>query len=245
MTDITALKEVERLKSEFVTTVSHELRTPLTSIRGTLGLLAGGVTGAIPEKARELILIARDNCERLVRLVNDILDSDKMLSGSMQFAQESVDLGGLIERVARENESFAGNLGVHIRVTPLAKKLEVRADPDRLAQVLTNLLSNACKFSPRAGVVEVNVEVLDAAVRIGVSDRGPGIPEVHRERLFERFFQVDASQLRRTGGTGLGLHICKGIIETLGGKIGFLPRDGGGSTFYFELPLQASGVAAE
>jgi PAS domain S-box-containing protein len=236
-TDITALTEVQRLKSQFVATVSHELRTPLTSISGSLGLLQGGVVGALPEAAGELVTIAKESCERLVRLVNDILDSEKMESGKMQFASDVFDLAGVIERSLKETEGFASAHVVQLRFERQPGAVAVRADRDRLVQVVTNLLSNACKFSPSGGTVEVAMQRSGAAARVSVCDRGPGVPGEFRARLFERFSQVDSSNLRRQGGTGLGLSICKGIIERLGGTMGYAPRDGGGSVFYFELPV--------
>jgi PAS domain S-box-containing protein len=237
VTDISALKEVDRLKNEFVSTVSHELRTPLTSIRASLGLIAGGVTGLLPDKARELLQIATENCDRLVRLVNDILDTEKMLSGRIAMSLQDVDLKDLVARSIRENEAFATARGVRVEFEPSAPETRVHADPDRIVQVVTNLLSNASKFSPSEAVVDVRLENVGKAARLNVSDRGPGVPAEFQARLFEPFAQLDASHLHGAGGTGLGLSICKGIVERLGGKIGFTPREGGGSTFYFELPL--------
>ncbi|HKW38632.1 MAG TPA: ATP-binding protein [Burkholderiales bacterium] len=242
-TDISALKEVDRLKNEFVSTVSHELRTPLTSIRGSLGLVASGVTGALPEKARQLVQIATENCDRLVRLVNDILDTEKMLSGRMVMSLQEVDLADLVARSIRENEAFAGTLGVRVVLNASAAGARVQADPDRVVQVVTNLLSNASKFSPNGAVIEVRLERLGTTARVSVSDRGPGVPLEFRMHLFEPFTQLEASHVRKAGGTGLGLSICKGIVERLGGTIGFAPREGGGSTFHFELPL-AGGAPA-
>ena len=242
VTDISALKEVDRLKNEFVSTVSHELRTPLTSIRGSLGLIAGGVTGVLPEKAQQLVQVASDNCDRLVRLVNDILDTEKMLSGRMTMSLQAVDLGDLVARSIRESEVFAGALGVRLELRASTAEMRVRADPDRLVQVLTNLLSNASKFSPSGAVVDVHLEKVENSARVSVSDRGPGVPVEFRTRLFEPFTQLEASHVRKAGGTGLGLSICKGIVEQLGGTIGFTPRDGGGSVFRFELPLAAGAL---
>ncbi len=237
VTDITALKQVDRMKSEFVTTVSHELRTPLTSIRGSLGLIAGGVTGVLSDKAKELVTIALQSCERLVRLINDILDSEKMLSGKMEFSLSLFNPVELIERSIRENESYAATHKVTVKLENQAASPCVHADPDRLVQVVTNLLSNACKFSPQGGVVEVLIERSASRVRVSVSDRGSGIPADLQGRLFERFAQLDSNDSRRRSGTGLGLSISKAIIERLGGSIAFSVREGGGSVFTFELPL--------
>ena len=249
-TDISALKEVDRLKSEFVATVSHELRTPLTSIRGSLGLIAAGITGALPEKARELVNIALQNCERLVRLVNDILDSEKMISGKMDWVVRELDLLELVRRSMQENESYAASHGVSVRLECSEPAVPVQADSDRLVQVVTNLLSNACKFSPTGGMVDVSVQRSQGRVRVEVADRGAGVPHELQVRLFERFAQLDSNDVRRKGGTGLGLSICRSIIEHLGGIIGFSEREGGGSVFFFELPQtadagQTAGTAPE
>ena len=242
-TDITALKEVDRLKSEFVATVSHELRTPLTSIRGSLGLLASGLTGALPDKARELVGIAVQNCERLIRLVNDILDSEKMLSGKMDWKIQELDLVELVRRSVREVEAYAAQHGATLALQAELEHLPVRADSDRMVQVVTNLLSNACKFSPQGGVVEVSVSLAGGMARVNVADRGPGVPRELQGRLFERFAQLDSNDGRRRAGTGLGLSICRAIIEHMAGSMGFSERAGGGSVFHFELP--AAAVAAE
>ena len=249
-TDISALKEVDRLKSEFVATVSHELRTPLTSIRGSLGLIAAGITGALPDKARELVNIALQNCERLVRLVNDILDSEKMLSGKMDWVVRELDLVELVRRSMQENESYAASHGVSVRLECSEPAVPVQADSDRLVQVVTNLLSNACKFSPAGGMVDVSVQRSQGRVRVEVADRGAGVPHELQVRLFERFAQLDSNDVRRKGGTGLGLSICRSIIEHLGGVISFTEREGGGSVFFFELPEtadagQTAGTAPE
>lgn len=243
ITDITALKEVERMKSAFVATVSHELRTPLTSIRGSLGLLAGGVTGALPDKARQLVKIALESCERLVRLVNDILDSEKMDSGKMDMKLRELDLGALVARSISANEGFAATHGATVRFEPGARPLHVVADEDRLVQVMTNLLSNACKFSAPNGRVVVTLSEAGGMARVSVSDSGPGVPADFRSRLFERFARSDSSDARRAGGTGLGLNICRSIVEHFGGRIAYEDRAGGGSTFYFEIPLMAGAAA--
>lgn len=236
VTDITELKRLERMQAEFVSTVSHELRTPLTSIRGSLGLLAGGGVGALPHAAKDLIDIARNNCERLVRLVNDILDAEKIETGKMSFSLKVLDLAELAEQSASANGGFAAAHGVSVRIGEMSRGARVLADGDRLNQVMANLLSNACKFTPPGSVVEVAVARRDGMVRVSVSDRGPGISEAFRARIFERFSQADSSSVRDRGGTGLGLAISRAIVGRLGGRIGFEPREGGGTTFFFELP---------
>ncbi|MGC8724073.1 MAG: PAS domain S-box protein [Acidobacteriota bacterium] len=238
--DLTQLKEVERLKREFVSTVSHELRTPLTSIRGSLGLLAGGAAGPLPEKAGELVSIALKNSERLILLINDILDLEKIESGRMDFTIQTVDVMTSVELALATNEAYASQFGVRLALVKAAPGCQILADPNRLAQVMANLLSNACKFSPPDGTVDVSVEEVQGMVRISVTDHGPGIPEQFRDRIFQRFAQADASDDRKKGGTGLGLNISKAIVEHMGGRIGFDTETGRGTTFYFDLPAAGS-----
>ncbi len=242
--DISERKRLEKLKSEFVSTVSHELRTPLTSIRGSLGLVAGGITGELPKEAKEYVDIALSNSDRLVRLINDILDIEKMQSGSMEFRMRAIELAGAVRSSIAANDAFAASHGVRLVLAEPVPTGEVLVDPDRFAQVLTNLVSNAAKFSPKNGVVEVNVHVIDDRVRVSVRDHGPGIPEEFRGRIFQRFAQADASSTRQKGGTGLGLSISKAIVEQMHGSIGFDAADGGGTVFFFDLPFLPPVVGA-
>ena len=235
-TDITEMKRLNRMKSEFVSTVSHELRTPLTSIRGSLGLLSGGVAGAVPDAVRKLVDIARNNCERLIRLINDILDTEKIESGQMRLALQVVALQPLLQQGLVANEGFASQHGVTLQLHAPDEPLWVNIDNDRITQVLTNLVSNAVKFSPRSAVVEVTLSRRDESVRIEILDHGSGIPDEFRSRIFQKFSQADSSDTRVKGGTGLGLAISKAIVERLGGSIGFTSTAGVGSTFFFELP---------
>lgn len=235
--DITELKRVERMKSEFVSTVSHELRSPLTSIRGSLGLLAGGVAGALPKPVRDLVLIAERNTERLIRLVNDILDTERMDSDRMQFDSKVTDLGALVARAVESMQGYALEHGVKLRSAVPGAAVAADVDPDRLIQVMTNLLSNAAKFSPPGGEVLIELARLpDGQARIEVTDRGPGIPKEFQPRMFQRFSQADASSTRAQPGTGLGLHIARGIVEKLGGSIGYRTAEGAGTTFHVTLP---------
>jgi PAS domain S-box-containing protein len=234
--DISELKASERLKDEFVATVSHELRTPLTSIRGSLGLINGGVAGRIPEQAAGLIRIAYDNCERLVRLINDLLDFEKMEAGKMSFQLRPVELMPLIHQAVQANQPYAAHYGVHLEVSEGPPGACVVADSDRLIQVMNNLLSNAAKYSPRDDVVEVSLQRRGRSLRVAVSDHGSGVPESFRPSVFKKFAQADASATRRKGGTGLGLRICKLIVERLGGEIGFDSEPNVRTTFYFDLP---------
>ncbi len=235
-TDVTELKRIDRMKSEFVSTVSHELRTPLTSIRGSLGLISGGVAGVLPDAAKSLVAIASSNCERLIRLINDILDIEKIESGKMNMDAQAVDLGPLLAQVLAANENYGGGHKVELRLQLPEGRLMVKVDSDRLVQVVTNLLSNAMKFSPPDKPVDVCVLRKGPRLRVEVRDQGPGIPEPFRHRIFQKFSQADASDTRARGGTGLGLSIARALVERLGGSIGFDTSIGAGSTFFFELP---------
>jgi signal transduction histidine kinase len=235
----TERKRLERLKDEFVSTVSHELRTPLTSIAGSLGLLMGRVGGEMSKPAARLLKIAHSNCERLVRLVNDILDIEKLESGRVSFDMKKVDVGSLIQQAVDAIKGLAGGLGVSVRVEASGDAVAyVRADSDRLVQVMTNLLSNAVKFTVPQSEVVVVIEKQERAdfVRFSVRDHGSGIPADFRPLVFERFAQADASNARQKGGTGLGLSIVKQIVDRLGGEVGFADATGGGTIFYVELP---------
>jgi len=235
--DVTELKRIDRMKSEFVSTVSHELRTPLTSIRGSLGLISGGVAGQLPDAVKTLVGIAKNNCERLIRLINDILDIEKIESGKMRLDLQVVDLKPLLVQTLAANEGFGTAQNVSLSLDFPQDGLQVHVDSDRLAQVMTNLLSNAMKFSPPGGVVEVHVMPASIGVRVEVRDHGPGIPEEFRKRIFQKFSQADSSDTRQKGGTGLGLNISRAIVERLGGSIGFESETGVGTTFFFELPV--------
>jgi len=234
--DISKRKNNEHRKDEFVATVSHELRTPLTSIAGSLGLLVGGAAGSHSPAAARLLQIAYSNSQRLVRLINDILDIEKIESGKAAFDMRPIDLGALVEQSIEANRGFADSFAVQMRLDPGFSRPFVRADSDRMTQVLTNLLSNAIKFSPSSGEVVVTIENRGPRVRVSVRDHGPGIPEAFRPRVFDKFAQADASCVPGKQGTGLGLNIVKQIIDLHGGSIAFEPASGSGTVFYFELP---------
>ncbi len=241
--DVTEEKRIERMKAEFVSTVSHELRSPLTSIRGSLGLLTGGVAGALPPQARELVLIAERNSERLIRLVNDILDTEKIESGKMVFDLKVMELQTLVEHAVESMEGYAREHRVVLRVAAPEEPIRASVDADRFTQVMTNLISNAVKFSPAEAIVEIELgRAADGGASIEVRDRGPGIPSEFQPRIFQRFSQADSSSSRQKGGTGLGLSIAKAIVEHLGGTIGYRTSLGEGSTFFVQLPA-APGAA--
>ncbi len=243
--DVTERRQVERMKTEFVSTVSHELRTPLTSIAGSLGLLSGGAAGSLPERAGRLVDIAYNNCQRLVRLINDILDIEKIESGQMRFDNRPVDLVAATESSVQANSGFAEAHRVTVAFTPFATDATVIADPDRLAQIVTNLLSNAIKFSPVGGVVDVQIEPLDRRYRLSIADRGPGVPPEFRDRIFAKFAQADSSDTRSKGGTGLGLSIVRELATRMGGSVMFEDRDGGGTVFSVDLPAGETGIEAD
>ncbi len=234
--DISERREVEQMKSEFVATVSHELRTPLTSIAGSLGLISGGAAGEVPPKIGRLVEIAHSNAARLVRLINDILDIEKIEAGRMPFDIRPLALAPILDEAVHQMAGFAREYDVSIRIEPFASDTAVFADEDRLMQVVSNLLSNAVKFSPRGETVKVRVTALDRRSRISIIDRGAGIPEVFRSRIFGKFAQADASDSRQKGGTGLGLSIVREIVVRLGGSVSFESEEGKGTVFHVDLP---------
>ena len=233
--DISERKRVERLKNEFVSTVSHELRTPLTSIAGSLGLLAGGAAGPLTDRARRLITIAHTNSLRLVRLINDILDIEKIEAGRMTFELKSLSVEELVSQAIGGLKSYADEFGVEIALATDERGLTVYGDEDRLTQVVTNLVSNAVKFSPRGETVTVSIRSDGEAVVIAVMDRGPGVPEAFHPRLFTKFAQADGSDQRRKGGTGLGLAIVREIVERHAGAVSYRACIGGGAEFEVRL----------
>jgi PAS domain S-box-containing protein len=234
--DISERLRIEGLKDEFVATVSHELRTPLTSIAGALSLLVNDSSGTLPARAMRLLTIAHGNSQRLVRLVNSILDMEKIESGKVVFVLKRVEVRSLVERAIEANRSYADGYGVRIRLDAASAAGDMRGDPDWLLQVVTNLLSNAVKFSPPGEEVVVAIENRNRTIRISVRDHGHGVPEDFKPRIFEKFAQADASDARQQGGTGLGLSIVKQIVTRLGGEVGFDDAPGGGAIFHVELP---------
>ena len=234
--DVTAQLEAERMKKEFTSTLSHELRTPLTSIIGSLQLINSGVMGEVDKEVADLTQVAERNGQRLLDLINDLLDIEKIESGKLALAPEVMAVDDLVREAIVLNKAFAERFKVSFEARGSLPDHKVFADRKRLLQVMTNLLSNAAKFSPEAGVVEITAEDAGRNVRVAVHDRGSGIPEAFRNRMFGRFTQADSTATRQKGGSGLGLAICKRLIELMSGRIGFEPRAGGGSTFWFELP---------
>jgi PAS domain S-box len=240
--DVTERRAVERLKSEFVSTVSHELRTPLTSIRGALGLLGSGLLGPVDEKGQRMLEIAVSNTDRLVRLINDILDLERIGSGKVELARGTVDAQAVMLQALEGVQSMADHAGIRLVVEPANGSLW--GDSDRIIQTLTNLLGNAVKFSPPDTTVTLSGTACEANFVFCVADQGRGVPEEKLNKIFERFSQVDASDSRDKGGTGLGLAICQSIVSAHGGEIWAERNSPAGSRFQFTIPLAPSTAAA-
>jgi PAS domain S-box-containing protein len=232
--DISATKEVEARVSEFYSTVSHELRTPLTSIKGSFGLLAGGKVGELSDKGNQLVKIGLAETERLVRLINDILDIKKIEAGKFELFIEDISPQDFIEQTIMSVSSFAEQFNVKL-IAQIDSNYTVRGDKDRLIQVLTNLISNAVKFSDSEEAVTIRSSKTDNYVRFSILDKGPGIDSRNVPKLFRMFQQADTSPNIK-GGTGLGLAVCKSLVEQHGGSIGVETEVGKGSTFWFEIP---------
>jgi PAS domain S-box-containing protein len=236
--DTSDRKIVERMKDEFISIVSHELRTPLTSIHGSLGMLASGLLDTNSETGKRLLEIAVDSTERLIRLINDVLDVERIESGKITMSKHLCQVSDLMSNAANVMRSMAEKFNVTLLTSPTSAT--VWADSDRMIQTLTNLLSNAIKFSPPGGTIWLSAKSINGQVEFQVKDQGRGIPADKLETIFERFQQVDATDSRNHDGTGLGLAICRNIIQQHGGKIWVESELGQGSTFYFTLPIDAS-----
>ena len=242
--DATAKRKVDRMKGEFISTVSHELRTPLTSIKGALSIVLSNSLGELPSKVKDLLVIAGNNADRLARLVNDILDVDKLEFGNVQLNMAPNTVYPLLQQAIEQNQGYATRYGVNLVLDvpdSLAEKAEACLDSDRFLQVMANLLSNAIKFSYLDGVVRVQLRLESEQLKISVVDEGQGIGDSFRQRIFQKFAQVDSSDTRRRDGTGLGLSITKAIVERMGGSIDYQSALGKGTTFYFTLPLLERG----
>lgn len=227
--------KAETLKGQFISTVSHELRTPLTSIRGSLGLIIGSYKAQIPDVATHLLDIASRNCMRLIMLINDLLDIEKMTSGELEFNFKPVDLVALAKQSLQANDTYAVEKSIQLHLTHAPDSALVWGDENRLLQVFSNLLSNAIKFSDNAEHVEIRIQTTVDGYHVEVKDYGRGIPDEFRERAFSRFSQADSSDTRDQGGTGLGLNICKMILERHNSHIDYTSEIGHGSLFFFEL----------
>jgi len=234
-------KRMEKQKNDFISVISHEVRTPLTSIHGALNLLKSGLGGELNPQGQRLLDAAYRNSQRLVRLVNDLLDLQRIESGTMTFNLRPVDLRSLLEQAVESSQAHAGQLGIKLQLQGAPAGARVRVDSDRMMQVMTNLLSNAAKFSPRGEAVLVEAIRHKAGVRVEVTDRGPGVPREFHGRIFQKFAQAASSD---RGGSGLGLSITKAIVEHMSGHVGF-ESEPGRTTFYFDLPEWRRSIARE
>ncbi|WP_374339246.1 CHASE domain-containing protein [Leeia sp.] len=240
LSDITTRKQAEQLKAEFVATVSHELRTPLTSIRGSLGLLSAGAMGELQPQVQQMIEMAARNTERLLLLINDLLDMDKLENGQLQCVCQPQPLLPLLQQSLTANAGYAAQYRVNYHLRGDVPDVWVNVDGIRYCQVLANLLSNAAKFSRADDEVVIRVQIEGDWVRVSVIDHGPGIPMHFQSRIFGRFSQADASDSRRKGGTGLGLNISKALMGLMKGDLGFHSVPGKGATFFTLLPVCAA-----
>lgn len=239
--DVSERKAVERLKDQFVSTVSHELRTPLTSVIGALGLMKGGAAGVLPDQAARLVDIAENNSRRLIRLINDILDLDRLGAGEMQIERSLLDLAGPVREVAEGTGGLAQARQVRIMRNLPDEPVLVSGDRDRLVQVLTNLMSNAVRHTPAGGTVTIGLTVDGGRAIASVSDEGPGVAPELRERIFTRFAQ--AASGTPAGGSGLGLAISRGIMAAHDGELWFEDAPGGGARFCCAIPLTPAAIA--
>lgn len=230
--DATREGEIDEMKSEFISVASHELRTPMTSIKGSLELLLGGYAGEMPHEANELLEISLTAVDRLIRLVNDVLDIAKIESGKMEFHLAHLNVAECIEKSLRSIRSLAEAHHVSFQTEQPENIPSVFADRDRLEQIITNLLSNALKYSPANSVVHIRTSSRNDIVRISVTDKGPGVPPSKIHKVFDRFQQLEGAKK----GSGLGLAICRALVEQQRGKIWVESIPGHGAEFHFELP---------
>lgn len=237
--DISKQLKADEIKDNFISVVSHELRTPLTSILGSLTLVNSGKLGTLNEKLSTVIDIATRNSKHLLMLINDILDVEKISSGKMEFVFKNINIMTLINDAIENNQSYADKYQVRFKITNHTNDTFIHADIGRMMQVMANLLSNAAKYSPKNETITIDISIADKeeTVRVSVSDKGSGIPEEFRDKVFERFTQSNSSTTREVGGTGLGLNIAKSIIEKHQGSVDFHTKENHGTTFYFDLPI--------
>ena len=239
--DVTERLKADKLKAEFVSTVSHELRTPLTAMKGSLDLMSSGQIAVLPDATKPLMDIARSNASRLLLLINDILDMQKIAEGKMSYHFTPQSVSSLLKQAVASNQAYADQFNVTYEITSdLPEEVLVSADNNRLMQVMSNLMSNAAKFSHEGGVVEIAASTEEEQVRISVIDHGCGIPAEFHDRMFTKFAQADSSDTRQKGGSGLGLVITRSIVEDHKGEISFESQEGEGTTFYITLPIAAN-----
>jgi signal transduction histidine kinase len=236
--------EAVAAKAEFLSTMSHELRTPLTSIKGSIDLLTAGRLGPMPDAVKKVLAIAQRNCDRLVRLVDDTLDMHKIIAGKMPFAMDSLNLPKLVEATVASNRPFAERLGITLELDMGPDEVFVVGDGMRLEQVMTNILSNAAKFSPTGSNVQVLVQKGAETVRVLVVDKGVGLSEAEKADVFDRYSKVSTVGTKKVGSTGIGMNISEKIMQAHGGKIDYYKNEGPGTTFFVELSLTAAKTAS-
>ncbi|MDH5544017.1 MAG: PAS domain-containing sensor histidine kinase [Gammaproteobacteria bacterium] len=235
--DISQKKMIEKQKDEFISTLNHELRTPLTSIVGSLSIIHGVFGETLNSEVVDMVSVAQRNADRLQVLINDLLDIQKMEAGGVSLNFTRLDLRELVKEAALLNESMAGASNISLDVVLGSKALWVKGDKERLIQVISNLISNAVKFSSEGGVVIIDARTHEKnRIKVSVSDNGVGVPVEYRKRIFQRFSQADSSDSRSRSGTGLGLYICKSVVRAHDGEIDYFSVRGNGSTFFFILP---------
>ena len=237
--DIHDRQMVDEMKNQFISTVSHELRTPLTSIAGSLDLILGGTTGKLTEKTIRMLKVAKRNSEHLKYLIGDLLDIEKLVSGNMHIEAVEQELESTVREVLEEIQPLAHRRGVMIELSHANQAIYATFDRKRLAQAFSNLVSNAIKFSPQQGLVQITVRQIGQQARLEVRDQGPGIPEAFRERIFQKFAQANASSSRPQEGTGLGLAITRELMHAMGGEVNFESEEGLGACFWLSLPVAA------
>lgn len=235
--DVTYLRNIERMKNEFVSTVSHELRSPLTAIIGYIGILSDGLIPGIPKKAKDMIDNTNSNALRLNHLVDDLLDFQKISSGGIHYSMKNSEIGAFVKNSIELNKGYASKYNVQLTLDNQIDNTNVWMDESRMHQVMANLISNAIKYSPKGEKVSVQLICNNDQINISVTDKGNGIPEEFRDKVFEKFTQSNASDTRKAGGTGLGLSITKVIVEAHGGSVDFDTKIGVGTSFNLHLPI--------
>lgn len=236
--DISERKKLDKMKNQFISTVSHELRTPLTSIKGALGLLAGGAVGELAPKAELMVKTAERNAARLVLLINDLLDMEKLVAGQMPMKLQVQPLGPLLDEAIESVKAYKNHQQIALHTPEQWPDVKVKVDEQRLLQALINLLSNAIKFSPAGERIEITVAVLNQQLEIRIRDHGPGVAPEFQPKLFQRFSQADNADNRVTQGTGLGLAITREICQQMQGEAGYRDAEGGGALFFIQLQVQ-------